>query len=80
MFENHFISRILNKSKSDIKYMSHPNGSYNSDTLKILKELGIELGFKQIMTIELEKGMKKVNNSYLEVARQDHADILRRMN
>ena len=59
--------------------MSHPNGSYNSDNLKILKELGIELGFKQIMTIEKEKGMKKINNSFLEIARQDHTEILRRI-
>ena len=74
------ISDILNKPKDEIKSMSHPCGSYNQDTLQILKNLGIELGFKQIMSIEPEKGMKKVNNSYLEVARQDHADILRRMN
>ena len=74
------ISNILDKSKNEIKYMSHPCGSYNNDTLKILKELGIELGFKQIMTIEPEKGMKKVNNSFLEIARQDHANIYKRMN
>ncbi len=74
------ISDILNKPKNEIKSMSHPCGSYNQDTLQILKNLGIELGFKQIMTIEPEKGMKKINNSFLEVARQDHADILRRMN
>ena len=39
--------------------MSHPSGSYNKNTLKILSEAGIELGFKQIMNIENEKGMKK---------------------
>ena len=74
------IASILNKQKNEIKCMSHPCGSYNNDTLEILKELGIELGFKQIMTIESEKGMKKVNNSFLEIARQDHADIYKRMN
>ena len=74
------ISDILDKPKNKIKCMSHPCGSYNADTLKILKELGIELGFKQIMTIEPEKGMKKVNNSFLEIARQDQADIFKRMN
>jgi len=74
------ISKILNKSKNDVKYISHPCGSYNSNTLAILKELGIELGFKQIMTIEPEKGMKKINNSFLEIARQDHAEIFKRMN
>ena len=60
--------------------MSHPCGSYNEDTLKILKELGIELGFKQIMTIEPEKGMKKINNTKLEIARQDHAHIMKIIN
>ena len=74
------ISRILDKPKSEIKYMSHPCGSYNKNTLEILKELGIELGFKQIMTIEPEKGMKKINNSFLEIAREDHAEIFKRMN
>ena len=74
------ISSILDKPKNEIKCMSHPCGSYNADTLEILKELGIELGFKQIMSIEPEKGMKKINNSFLEIARQDHADIFKRMN
>jgi len=74
------ISSILDKSKNEIKCMSHPCGSYNTDTLEILKGFGIELGFKQIMSIEPEKGMKKINNSFLEIARQDHADIFKRMN
>ena len=74
------ISKILNKPKNEIKYMSHPCGSYNSDTLEILKEIGIDLGFKQVMSIEKEKGMKKINNSNLEIARQDHAEILKKIN
>ena len=74
------LSNILDKPKNEIKSMSHPCGSYNNVTLEVLKELGIELGFKQIMTIEREKSMKKVNNSFLEIARQDHADIYKRMN
>ena len=74
------ISNILSKPKEKIKYMSHPCGSYNNNTLAILKELGIELGFKQIMTIETEKNMKKINNSCLEIAREDHATIYKEMN
>ncbi|MBC8296158.1 MAG: polysaccharide deacetylase family protein [Pelagibacterales bacterium] len=74
------ISKILNKSVNDIKWMSHPCGSYNNNTLEILKELGIELGFKESMAIETEKGMKKVNNSFLEIARQDHSNIIKIMN
>ena len=74
------ISNIIEKPKNSIKFMSHPCGSYNNHTLEILKELGIELGFKQIMIIEPEKGMKKINNSFLEIAREDHAEIFKRMN
>ena len=74
------ISSILSKPKNEIKYMSHPCGSYTNDTLEVLKELGIELGFKQVMTIDTEKGMSKVNNSFLEIAREDHSNILKRMN
>ena len=74
------ISKILDKSQNEIKWMSHPCGSYNNNTLQILKELDIKLGFKQIMTIEPEKGMKKINNSFLEIARQDHSEIVKRMN
>tara|TARA_A100001015_G_scaffold56896_1_gene62543 strand:- start:3959 stop:4888 length:930 start_codon:yes stop_codon:yes gene_type:complete len=74
------ISDIIDKPKKEIKFMSHPCGSYNNDTLEILEELGMELGFKQIMTIEPEKGMKKINNSFLEIAREDHAIIYKQMN
>ena len=71
------LSKILNKNFKDFKCMSHPCGSYNSETLEILKSLGIELGFKEVMDIEKERGMTKVNNSDLEIARRDHAVIIR---
>ncbi len=74
------ISNILNKSRNEINYMAHPCGSYNNDTLEILKKLGVDLGFKQIMTIEPKKGMKKINNSLLEIAREDCAQIQKRIN
>ena len=32
--------------------MSYPCGSYNSDTLKILKEMKIEIGFKQLWKLK----------------------------
>ena len=73
------ISNILGKPKNEIKCMSHPCGSYNDDTLEILKGLGIELGFKNLMTIEKEKKMNKLNNSSLEIARANHSDILEMM-
>ena len=74
------LSKILNCDKNEFKYVSHPCGSYNQDTLKILEGLGVELGFKQIMLIEPERGMKKINNSSLEIAREDHATIMKFLN
>lgn len=72
-----FLSKILKKNQKNFKTMSHPCGSYNHDTLTLLKKLGIELGFKQIMSIEKTRGMNKINNSALEIARQDHTKILK---
>tara|TARA_Y100000591_G_C21835707_1_gene702349 strand:+ start:767 stop:1696 length:930 start_codon:yes stop_codon:yes gene_type:complete len=74
------LSKILKKDINQINCMSHPSGSYNKNTLEVLEKIGIKLGFKQIMTIEPEKGMKKINNSNLEIARQDHADIMKMIN
>ena len=59
--------------------MSHPCGSYNHNTLDILKELGIELGFRQIMTADSKK-IQKNQQFFLEIARQDHANIYKRIN
>ena len=73
------LSKILKCDKEEIKYMAHPSGSYNQNTLKILKDLGIELGFKHMMFVETEKNMKKINNSFLEIARQEHGIIIKMM-
>jgi len=70
------ISNILDKPKNSISSMSHPCGSYNQDTLDILTELGIEIGFKNLMVIEKEKNMKNTNNSSLEISRINHANII----
>ena len=75
-----FISKILRRPKNYINCCSHPLGSYSQDTIKILKELGIEIAFKDSMVVEKEKGMKKINNSSFEIARQDHIEILKRIN
>ena len=67
------ISKILNNLENDIKFMSHPCGSYNNNTLKVLEDLGIEIGFRHIM-------LKKKNYSSLKNPRQDHAEIYQRLN
>lgn len=72
-----FLSKLLKKSSNYIKTASHPFGSYNKDTLKVLENLGIALAFKDSMQIEKEKRMTKINNSKFEIAREDHMNILR---
>lgn len=73
------ISRIINKRETEINYTSHPCGSYNENTLRVLDELGIKLGFKLFMSIEKNKGMTKLNNSNLEIAREDHSEVLKKI-
>lgn len=58
--------------KNQIYSMAHPCGSYNDDTLKVLKELNIKIGFKSNMNT-------KINESNLEIPRQDHANILSKL-
>jgi len=58
---------------SPIKTMSHPCGNYNQETLQILTELGISIGFRRSMSI-------KNIQSLLEIPREDHANIFKEMN
>ena len=49
--------------------MSHPCNSYNRDTLAILRELGIAIGFRA--------NMQTATRSELEYPREDHANLIR---
>tara|TARA_B100000787_G_C16194639_1_gene299875 strand:+ start:1143 stop:2117 length:975 start_codon:yes stop_codon:yes gene_type:complete len=73
------LTKVLNLKKKPINSVSHPSGSYNDNTIKILKNLKIEIGFKNIMFLEPDRKDKKINNSSLEIARQDHAEIMSNM-
>lgn len=66
---------ILKISNDQIKTMSHPTGNYSEETLEILKELEIDLGFRDNMFVENK--MNKINNTHLEIARSNHAEILK---
>lgn len=55
---------------NNITSMSHPCGEYNSDSLKILKGLGVKIGFRSNMSTNEIK-------SSLEIPREDHANILK---
>ena len=57
--------------------MSHPLGSYNETSLEILKSLKVLLGFRDNMFVNNK--MKNINNSNLEIAREDHALIMKKM-
>ena len=62
-----FISSLIDEKPTS---MSHPCGNYNDDTIKILKKLGINIGFRSSMN---PSSMK----SSLEIPREDHANIIK---
>ena len=53
------VSNILKCKKSNIVSMSHPCGSYDGNTLNILENLGMKIGFRHSM---LNANIKKINN------------------
>jgi peptidoglycan/xylan/chitin deacetylase (PgdA/CDA1 family) len=61
-----FLTDIIGKKP---RCMSHPCNSYNLDSINLLKENGIELGFRS--------NMVEVNNDHnLEHPREDHVNVL----
>ena len=55
--------------------MSHPDNSYNEDTLKILREFGIYCGFLSNMVSKpIAKNQFAAGN--LEIPREDHANLM----
>ena len=52
--------------------MSHPCGNYNDDTLKILKKLGINVGFRSSL-------VPSNIRSALEIPREDHSNIINKI-
>lgn len=67
------IKKICNK---EVISMSHPVNSYNDDTLKILKLFGIQCGFRSNM---IPPRGKKNNPNFLEIAREDQSNILKKI-
>ncbi len=57
--------------------MSHPDNSYNNNTIKILKQLKIICGFRSNKSPP-DNG--KVNQTQYELAREDHAYIMKLIN
>ena len=74
-YMNNFKSlKYINKHLNIIS-MSHPTGSYNNDTFKILKKLQIKIGFKSSTSI-LSSSKKIINPTNFELAREDCKNIL----
>lgn len=63
---------LKNLTKKDITSMSHPCGRYNKNTLNVLKELNIEIGFR---SNNHNKGIK----SCFEIPRIDHTEVLKKL-
>jgi peptidoglycan/xylan/chitin deacetylase (PgdA/CDA1 family) len=63
---NNILTKII---ETEIYSMGHPNNSYDSNTLQILKDLGIEIGFCS--------NMSKLKHGPLEFPREDHTNIMR---
>lgn len=60
----------------EIYSVAHPCGNYNNDTLQVLKKLKILCGFRSNMTPSIRG---KINQSHLEIAREDSVNILKRL-
>ena len=59
--------------------MAHPCGSFNKDTLNVLKKLNIELGFSNLMPNSKKINSKIISKKFLEIPRNDHSLILKLM-
>jgi peptidoglycan/xylan/chitin deacetylase (PgdA/CDA1 family) len=64
--------RITALTGKTARVVSHPCNSYNGDTLELLTELGIKVGFRADVAPISTRGP-------LEYCREDHANILRRI-
>ena len=67
------IKQVCNK---DVLSMAHPSNSYSDDTLKILRQLNVVCGFRSNRT---PAEGKKINPSSLEIGREDHTNILKKI-
>jgi peptidoglycan/xylan/chitin deacetylase (PgdA/CDA1 family) len=65
---------LIKVIKKKIISMSHPCGSYNQNIKKILKILNIQIGFRS--NLKTKHRTSKKNYSPLEIAREDHANII----
>ena len=65
----HLISEIVGENP---RVMSHPCNSYNKVTFKVLRKIGIEIGFRSNMAPVRNRGN-------FEIPREDHANIIAKL-
>ena len=73
-----YLQNKIDKNFNKVISMSHPCGDYNTNTLKILKKMEIEIGFRQMMKKNNKFKNYKINQSNFEIAREDHSNIVRK--
>lgn len=73
-----FLKNKVSSKKINIISMSHPCGNYNKNTIRILKKMNIEIGFRQMMKKNINYKNYKINQSRYEIAREDHANIVKK--
>ena len=73
-----YLQNKIDKNFNKVISMSHPCGDYNTNTLKILKKMEIEIGFRQMMKKNKKFKNYKINQSNFEIAREDHSNIVRK--
>lgn len=68
---------ILEKlTKEKITSMSHPCGKYNSNTIKVLKNLEINTGFSNVINSKFN--FKSKNSNFL-IPREDHINLINKI-
>lgn len=60
-------------TNSPIDTVSYPCGQYDQDTMKVMRELGVKIGFNAFMI------GPRLSCDVMEIPRQDHANIMRMM-
>ena len=56
--------------------MSHPCGKYNSNTIKVLKNLEINTGFSNVINSKFN--FKSKNSNFL-IPREDHINLINKI-
>ena len=74
------LSNLLGVPKEDLNSMAHPCGNYNKNTLKILENMKIKIGFSNQMLGKKIKKIESIMKRKLIIPRNDHSLIMKLFN